>query len=250
MGGFLKILAIDTTAAAASVALCEDEALRGEFFVNIRQTHSETLMPMAGSLLQNCGVSPAEIGLFAVSCGPGSFTGVRIGVAAVKGLALPFGTPCAAVSSLEALAENLRPVRGLVCSVMDARRGQFYNALFEAAGGTLRRLCPDRAVDASQLEKDLLPAVREAKNVFLVGDGTEICYNMLSPELAKGVLPAPPNVRFARASSVAAVGLRLLREGKTVSAEELLPYYLRLPQAERELGAKRARPAHDEPGGL
>jgi tRNA threonylcarbamoyladenosine biosynthesis protein TsaB len=236
----MKILAVDTTAAAASVALCEDTFLVGEFFVNLKQTHSQTLMPMIGSLLKSCGVTPTDIGLFAVSCGPGSFTGVRIGVAAVKGLALPFGTPCVAASSLEALAYNLAGSTGIICPVMDARRSQFYNAMFENDGGTVKRLTPDRAIDIKELENELCLAILDKKTVFLVGDGAKICYNMLNESVAEGVILAPQNLMFTRASSVAAAGFQQFIAGDVVTPSSLLPSYLRLPQAERELKLKNS----------
>lgn len=229
----MKILAVDTTAAAASAALCEDGFLCGEYYVNIKQTHSQTIMPMAVSLLKSCGLTPKDIDLFAVSCGPGSFTGVRIGVAAIKGLALPFETPCAAVSSLEALAYNLSGIDAVVCSVMDARRNQFYNALFENSGGNVKRLTPDRAIAFTDLEQEISQIVSLGKKVFLVGDGAKICYNNLNGKT--NVETAPFNLLYARASSVAAVGMEIYNSGKAISAGDLLPSYLRLPQAEREL---------------
>ncbi len=234
----MKILAVDTTAAAASVALCEDTFLIGEYFVNLKQTHSQTLMPMVGSMLKSCAVSPADIGLYAVSCGPGSFTGVRIGVAAIKGLAMPFDTPCAAVSTLEALALNLAGSTGIICAVMDARRNQFYNAIFEGDGSSVKRLTPDRAIEFSELEKEVNTAISDKKKVFLVGDGAKLCYNMLKGTIADGIILAPQNNIFTRASCVAAAGYRQYLAGETVTADLLLPAYLRLPQAERELRAK------------
>lgn len=231
----MKILAIDTTAVAASAALCEDGFLLGEYFVNIKQTHSQTIMPMVDSLLKICGVKLKDIGLFAVSCGPGSFTGVRIGVAAIKGLALPFNTPCAAVSALEALAQNVAAADCVICSAMDARRNQFYNALFESSEGKLQRLTEDRAITFEDLEKDIKRTISSGKKVIFVGDGAKICYNNLKEKGIGNIELAPQNLLYARASSVAAVGMRQYLEGDTVTPVELLPFYLRLPQAEREL---------------
>jgi tRNA threonylcarbamoyladenosine biosynthesis protein TsaB len=236
----MKILAIDTTAAAASAALCEDDFLAGEYFVNLKQTHSQTIMPMIGSLLKTCGVSPRDIDLFAVSGGPGSFTGVRIGVAAIKGLALPFDTPCVNVSSLEALAYNYAGADCVVCSAMDARRNQFYNALFEAHCGDLKRLTPDRAIAFTDLEKDIRELISLGKRILIVGDGAKLCYNNLKGEDEDNICLAPQNLRYARASSVAAVAFRQYNAGETVTAEKLLPSYLRLPQAERELKKRNA----------
>jgi tRNA threonylcarbamoyladenosine biosynthesis protein TsaB len=238
----MKILAIDTTASAASAALCEDGFLIGEYFVNLKQTHSQTIMPMVKSLLDSCGVLLKDIGLFAVSCGPGSFTGVRIGVAAIKGLALPFDTPCAAVSALESLAQNVVAAsNSVICAAMDARRGQFYNALFEPCGGKVKRLTPDRAISFDELEKDIQGAISLGKKVLFVGDGAKICYNNLIEKNISGIELAPQNLLYARASSVAAVGLRQYRVNDIVTPAALLPSYLRLPQAERELKKQTAR---------
>lgn len=231
----MKILAIDTTAVAASAALCEDGFLLGEYFVNLKQTHSQTIMPMVNNLLNICGIDLKDIGLFAVSCGPGSFTGVRIGVAAIKGLALPFNTPCVAVSALESLAENVTSSDSVICSAMDARRNQFYNALFESCDGKIKRLTPDRAIAFEELEKDIQNAISSGKKVIFVGDGAKICYNNLKEKGFGNIELAPQNLLYARASSVAAVGMRQFFEGNTVTPVELLPSYLRLPQAEREL---------------
>jgi tRNA threonylcarbamoyladenosine biosynthesis protein TsaB len=226
----MKILAVDTTAASASAALCEDEFLLGEFYVNIKQTHSETLMPEIVELLGRCNVDISEIGLFAVSSGPGSFTGVRIGVSAIKGMALPRGVPCAAVSSLEAAAMNLPCSAGLICAVMDARRGQFYNALFEAAGARLNRLTEDRAIGVEELAAEL---EKSQKNIVFVGDGADLCYNELNGRLKAEI--APERLRYQRAGGVAAAGFRVYLAGRSVTPEELKPFYLRMPQAEREL---------------
>jgi tRNA threonylcarbamoyladenosine biosynthesis protein TsaB len=234
----LKILALESSAAPASAAVCDDAFLLGETYVNTRKMHSQTLMPMAQGLLDTCGVKLRDIGLFAVDCGPGSFTGVRIGVSAVKGMAVARGTPCAAVSSLAAIALNLENFDGIVCAVMDARRSQFYNALF--AGGTdgMRRLTDDRAVALAELESELhARAAATKKSVILVGDGAKVCYNSL--RATEGVLLAPEHLRYQRAACVAALGLEALRKGAVTDAQHLLPVYLRLPQAERELKMRR-----------
>lgn len=231
----MKILAVDTTAAAASAAICEDRLLLGEYYVNTGKMHSETLLPLVASLLKSCFVRIEEIGLFAVSSGPGSFTGVRIGVSAIKGLALPRGIPCTGISTLEALALNLWMCGGYVCAVMDARRGQFYNALFDFSGGSCERLCADRAVSADII-KDEITTLK--KKVFLVGDGSELCYNIL--EGTCDVELAAPSLRYQRASSVAAAGYDAFKAGHSVSPQALLPFYLRPSQAERELKNKTA----------
>ncbi len=232
----MKILAIDCSSVSVSAALCEDEALLGEEFIHTRQVHSETLMPGVAALLDRCRVKPAEIGLFAVTAGPGSFTGVRIGVSAVKGLAVARDIPCAAVSPLEAAAAGVPFFDGIVCAVMDARRGQFYNALFE--GGETRRLTPDRAIGVDELGDELRAA---QKRVLLVGDGAKLCYNNLNATVP--VTAAPDRVCYPRGAAIAALGLREYRAGKAISPAELQPVYLRLPQAERELRRRQAPPA-------
>ena len=142
----MKILAMDSSAVAASVALCEDERLLGEYTICNGNTHSQTLLPMTEELLSRFGITTDDVDLFAVSNGPGSFTGVRLGVATLKGLAFGKDKPCVGVSTLEALAHNLAVTDGLICPVMNARRNQVYTALFRAKNGNLERLLPDSAM--------------------------------------------------------------------------------------------------------
>lgn len=231
----MKILAVETSAVSASCALLEDAHLTGEYYVNTRKMHSQTLMPMVEHLLQCCDTSPEEIGLFAVAAGPGSFTGVRIGIAAVKGMALVHETPCAGVDTLEAIAQNGTLFSGIVCAAMDARRGQVYNALFDNSAGRMERLCEDRAISADELSRELQ---KYKKNVLLVGDGAQICYNIVKDAIDRdgsvSAVLASPDRRLQRASSVGLLGYRQFLDGRSETAEKLLPVYLRLPQAERE----------------
>ena len=159
----MKILALESSAVSASVALTEDDKLIAQSFQNCGLTHSRTLLPMAEALLANCGVSLSEVDAFAVAHGPGSFTGVRIGVATVKGLALGTDRPCVGVSTLEAMAWGARSLGGSLCCVMDARAGQVYNALFEVDGLMPRRLCDDRALKMTELSEE----IREAPYFWL-----------------------------------------------------------------------------------
>ena len=151
----MKIFAVDTSAKSASVALVEDGVIKGEHFINTMLTHSETLMPMADSLFKSVRTEPKDIDCFAVNCGPGSFTGLRIGIAAVKGMAYALDKPCAAVSTLEAMAYSMPYSDGVVCAVMDARCQQVYNALFRMNNGVPERLTEDRAMSIEQLGKEL-----------------------------------------------------------------------------------------------
>ena len=230
----MKILALESSAVACSVAVCEDEELIAQSFQHSGLTHSRTLLPMCGDLLKNCGLTLEEMDVIAVAAGPGSFTGLRIGVAAAKGLAWPGNKPCAGVSTLEAMAWSLAHVEGDICPVMDARRNQVYNARFQAEGGRLTRLCPDRAISIEELAGEL---ESRKKTQILVGDGAVLCYN----ELTKRGLPvelAPPHLRFQSAWGVARGALELARKDGLVTAAALAPVYHRLSQAERERLAK------------
>lgn len=226
----MKMLAIDSSATAASTAIWEDGVLRGEFFINTKLTHSQTLMPMVESLLCSTCIDLSEIDRFAVAAGPGSFTGIRIGVAAVKGMAMAQGKPCAAISTLEAMACQMDLVDGMMCAVMDARCSQVYNALFEIKYGEITRITEDRALSIDQLEQQLL---KQKKSVFLVGDGADLCYNKMKVNLPS-ILVAPEQLKMQRASGVAKAADRLSSE-RWITASELMPVYLRPPQAEREL---------------
>lgn len=232
----MLILAVDSSASPASAAVTEDGKLLGEFFVNTKQTHSQTLLPMVEALLGSLGKTCADFDLMAVSSGPGSFTGVRIGVAAVKGMAFPNNTLCCGVSTLEAIALGGLGLEGdVICAVMDARCGQVYNALFRVEQGTLFRLTEDRALSIEELETQCRPY---GDKLVLFGDGAALCCRSFQ---SWGARLAPEAVRFQRASSVAAAAERLWKEGKAVPAGELTPAYLRLPQAERELKKRRER---------
>ena len=168
----MKILALESSAVACSAALCEDEKLIAQAYQNNGLTHSVTLMPMTTSLLSGCGVSLEDVDLIAVAAGPGSFTGLRIGVAAAKGLAWPGNKPCAACSTLESMAWNLAHTGLDICAVMDARRNQVYNARFSSANGKLTRLFPDRAISLEHLAAELKIS---GKTQLLVGDGAVLC---------------------------------------------------------------------------
>ncbi|MEG1857608.1 MAG: tRNA (adenosine(37)-N6)-threonylcarbamoyltransferase complex dimerization subunit type 1 TsaB [Pseudoflavonifractor sp.] len=226
----MKILALESSAIACSVALCEDEKLIAQSFQNNGLTHSRTLMPMAEHLLRNCGVTLHEVDIIAVAAGPGSFTGLRIGVAAAKGLAWPENKPCAGVSTLEAMAWTVAHMGGELCPVMDARRGQVYHARFAAAGGGPVRLTADRAIRLTDLAEELKMSGKEQ---VLVGDGAAMCYNRLQ-ELGIPVRIAPPHLQFQCAWGVARAALEQANTGTLTDANGLAPSYHRLPQAERE----------------
>lgn len=226
----MLILAFETSAKAASVALLEPPRLLGEVYQNTGLTHSQTLLVMAENLLKQCGKTAQDVTAVAAAHGPGSFTGVRIGAAAAKGFSWGRDIPCYGVSTLEAMAEGLGAWDGYVCPVMDARRSQVYNALFRAERGTLTRLAPDRAVSLTELGEEIKNL---EKPVFLVGDGAVLCYNTLSKDIPALVLP-PEHRMHQRAVGVAILAARQAAAGLAPSGGELTPNYLRLSQAERE----------------
>lgn len=226
----MKILAFETSAKAASVALTQEGKLLGECYQNTGLTHSQTLMVMAQDLLQQCGVAISQLDAVAVAKGPGSFTGVRIGVAAAKGLAWGAELPCIGVSTLSAMAVGLGAWQGYVCPVMDARRSQVYNALFHVDCGKYTRIREDRAISLQELGEDVKNL---SQPIFLVGDGSVLCYNTLLEAVPALVLP-PEHRMHQRAVGVALEAQRMMQEGAIPPAAELVPNYLRLSQAERE----------------
>ena len=229
----MKLLAFESSAGPASVCLAED----GKILISMRRddglTHSCTLMDMAGTILNGAGLTPSDVDVFAVSAGPGSFTGLRIGIATVKGLAWGAQKPCIGVSTLLAMAHCHREWRGLICPAMDARRSQVYTAIFRSDGkGNITRLSADSAIAAAEAAA----AIPEGEPVLVCGDGAELFYAVLENSGREDVYLAPPNTRRQSAEGVA-----LAAQGMTpVSAGELAPEYLRKSQAEREREARLA----------
>ena len=226
----MLILAFETSAKAASVALMDGTKLRGESYQNTGLTHSQTLMVMAEDVLKQCGKTAQDVEAVAVAEGPGSFTGVRIGVAAAKGFAWGKEIPCYGVSTLEAMAESLGIYEGYVCPAMDARRSQVYNALFYVNRGEIERYREDRAIALADLKEDL---EHLDGPIYLVGDGATLTYNTLKDSVEELILP-PEHRMHQRAVGVGLVAARMAAEGLAPSGGELTPNYLRLSQAERE----------------
>lgn len=227
----MKILAIDSSAVSASVAVCEDEEILASEFINNGLTHSQTLMPMVKNVLEQSGTKASDIDLFAVTNGPGSFTGVRIGVAAIKGLAFSEDKKCIGISTLEAIAANVEDDDVIVISCMDARRNQLYTATFESV--TLKRLTPDEAVAAISLA-DRINSY--SKKVCLVGDGAKLAYSILKDKCDNIYLPAEDKI-FQNAKKICVLAYR--NKDKAVQGSQLVPTYLRLSQAERELKKRK-----------
>ncbi len=229
----MKTLSIECTASPASVCVFEDGKILASSFVNVKQTHSETLLPMVESTLKSALLTINDIEGIAVAAGPGSFTGVRIGISVVKGLATPKDLPSVSVSALHSMAYMFLSEDAVICPVMDARCNQFYNALFAVENGVVKRLCDDRAI----LCDDLISELKSIKKkVILCGDGAEKFY-----EFSKGldnVGLSPVCNRYQSAVGVAQLSYSKFINGDTISAKDILPIYLRLPQAERELKSK------------
>ena len=233
----MKILAFETSAKAASVAITDNGKLLGESYQNTGLTHSQTLMVMAEDLLKACNLSVKDVQAVAVAAGPGSFTGVRIGVAAAKGFAWGGELPCYGVSTLEAMALNLGVWEGFVVPAMDARRNQVYTAIFRAEKGVLTRVEEDMAISLAELGEKIKNFVQP---VFLVGDGALLCYNTLLEEVPGLVLP-PEHRMHQRAAGVALAAQAMADAGDSGNGAELTPNYLRLSQAERERAARENR---------
>ncbi len=230
----MKILAIDSSAVTASVAVADDSLLNAEFFLNTGLTHSRTLMSMIESVLNTADLRLSDIDLFAVTNGPGSFTGVRIGVSSVMGMAEALDKPCIGVSTLLSMAYNLQSFCGIICSVMDARCNQVYTALFESDGTSIKRITDDDAMSLDDLGEKLSLIKRP---MYFVGDGAVLCYNRFKDTLSDIHLPSE-NIRFQRASSLAKAVFDNKLFDDALTPEKLTVSYLRLSQAERERKAK------------
>lgn len=227
----MKILSVDSSSVSASVAITENGVTLAENFINNGLTHSQTLMPMVEKSLLDADVSIKDIDLFAITNGPGSFTGVRIGIASVKGMADALNKRCVAVSTLEAIAEPLKNKDCIACAVMDARCNQVYTAIFEKGN----RLCEDKAVLIDELENDLQ---KFNKPIIFIGDGAKICYEKLC-EILPNCEIANETIRFVHASSIGRLVEDQIKNGEEpINSANLVPFYLRLPQAERELNNK------------
>ena len=226
----MLILAFETSAKAVGVALHDGQTLLAESYQNTGLTHSQTLMSMAQDLLKNCQKQPSDVTHLAVAAGPGSFTGVRIGVAAAKGFAWGAELPVYGVSTLEAMALGLGVYDGHVCACMDARRSQVYNAIFLADEGTLTRVSQDRAISLEELCTEL---EHIDGPIFLVGDGSKLTYNTLKDRIPNLVMPMEYRMH-QRGIGVALAAVQSIARGESGNGAELTPNYLRLSQAERE----------------
>lgn len=229
----MKILSIDSSSVTASVAITENDKILSEKFINNGLTHSQTLMPMVEEAINESDVDLKNIDLFAITNGPGSFTGVRIGIACVKGMADALSKKCVAVSTLEAIAEPLKNQDVIACAVMDARCNQVYTAIFSEGN----RLCEDKAVLIDELGEELK---QYDKKIVFIGDGSILCYEKLCG-IIQNCEVADENIRFVHGSSISFIAEEKIKNGEEpISSANLVPFYLRLPQAERELNNKKS----------
>lgn len=232
----MKILAIECSAKPASVALSEDGKIICEFYSNVGLTHSETLMPMVDATLKTTGWTLKDIDGFCIAAGPGSFTGVRIGMSALKGMAFGLSKPVVGVSTLKAMAYNCVSHEGLIVSCMDARCGQCYCGIYYSDGEKISEIIDGMALSMEELcGKIAEETARLDKKAVVVGDGAELFMKKHGSQFGGSVILSHPNCRFQTARGVAAVAYPEFLCKNTKSASDILPIYLRLPQAEREL---------------
>ncbi len=225
----MLILGIDTCCMAATAAVIDDTKMIAQTVINHKKTHSQKMLPQIEQMLEMAEVDICEIDCFAAAVGPGSFTGVRIGVATAKAMAQACGKPCVWVSTLEALANNNAQFGGIICPILDARREQVYNGLFR--GITMERLCEDRALGIDELLAEL---EKLNENILFCGDGTLVFKEKIIEVLGEKAVFAQRMQNLNLGGSVAEIGYRNFQKGNTISYGELVPEYIRLSQAERE----------------
>lgn len=227
----MLVFGIDTCCMAATAALMNETVMLAQTVISHKKTHSQMMMPQIESMFRLAEVSPSDVDVFAAAVGPGSFTGVRIGVATVKAMAQAAKKPCVAVSTLEALAHSSSCFKGILCPILDARRNQVYNALFDSDGEKMARKCDDRALTLSELFNELKELNRD---VLFMGDGVLAYREEISESLGSLAHFAPKVNNLNLAGSVAEIGLKMFNDGIFTSYNDLVPQYVRLSQAERD----------------
>ena len=232
----MKILVLESSGLVASVALMEEDKMVGEFTMNYKKTHSQTLLPMVDELVKMIGFDMKELDAVAISKGPGSFTGLRIGSATAKGLSQALNIPVVPVSTLEGLAANLFGVHGVICPMMDARRAQVYTGIFAYEGDKLVTKMEDSAIAVSELIDTLN---KNGEPVIFLGDGVPVYEKMLEEGLTVPYLIAPAHLNRQRAGAVGTLAVQYYKEGKVEASKDHKPEYLRKSQAERELLEKQ-----------
>lgn len=228
---------MESSAGSASVAYLSNGKVLGQYYINAGLTHSTTLIPMTEELLKTANLTLKNIDYFAVSVGPGSFTGLRIGISAIKGISLAENKPCVAVSSLEAIAYNFIHTNTLVCAVIDARCNRFFTAIFKCnKNGSIKRLSEDKVLSYEEIVEELNKNYCN-ESIVLAGDGAELAYKLMESNISDLQI-APQHLRYQQSIGVAMAAEKLAEQGKIVTSQQLLPTYLSLPQAQRELQKK------------
>jgi len=227
----MRILALDTSTNVASVAILEDDVIIGEYSCNKGKTHSQRLMPMIQSLLEKVNLCAKDMDAFSASIGPGSFTGLRIGVTTVKAMAFVAGKPVISIYTLDALAYNLPMSSALICPIIDARNKQVFTAIYRFVNGKLERLTDYLGIHINELVDIIRPMEGE---IVLLGDACGMHKDYFEAELGERLRIAPPNIALAKASSVAVLARDAFLDGKLESCYDMVPFYLRKSQAERE----------------
>ncbi len=227
----MLVFGIDTCCMAATAALVNDDIMVAQTVINQNKTHSQIMMPQIEQMFRAAEVDPKLVDAYAAAVGPGSFTGVRIGVATAKAMAQAANKPCIAVSTLEALAFSSKFFDGIVSPILDARRGQVYNALFEGGKDGLTRICDDRALALDELLQQLKST---NKPVIFMGDATLVFKAEIIAVLGEKAFFAPKIYNLNLGGAVAEIGLEMLKSGETTEYSKLVPSYIRLSQAERE----------------
>ena len=233
----MKILAVESSSLVASVAILEDDIITAEYTINHKVTHSQTLLPMISDICRMTDTKPADFDAIAISGGPGSFTGLRIGSATAKGLGLALDIPLIHVPTLDAMAMNLYGTDMVICPIMDARRSQTYTGIYTMQDGELNII---HASDAMAIEDLVAELNTLGKNTVFIGDGIPVFRDYIDTNASFEHTYAPAGMNRQRASSVAILGAKYFAQGKIVSADEHLPEYLRKSQAEREMEEKNA----------
>jgi len=235
----VHVLAVNSATKVASVAVVNEEEVVGEFFLNTAKTHSERLMPLIDELLKYSDLTLDDIDGFTIAIGPGSFTGLRIGLATVKGLAFFTGKPVVGVSTLDGLAKNLPQAPGLICPVIYARKGEVYTAIYVNAASGLERISDYMALSPEKLVS-LLSRLDTGK-ITLLGDGTEMFTGDMRKTLGPGLALAPAEHRLPRASTIGFLGLERLKRGDKDDLDRLTPYYIRASAAEDRLSKRECK---------
>lgn len=227
----MLIFGIDTCCMAATAALCDERVLIAQTVINRNKTHSQIMLPQIEQMFGLAELDPKEVDAYAAAVGPGSFTGVRIGVATAKAMAQAAAKPCIEVSTLEALAYSSQLFDGIAAPILDARRQQVYNALFECGKGGMKRLCEDRALALEELLAELKETKRD---IIFMGDGTLVFEREIRDALGGRAYFAPNSLKMNLAGAVAEIGVERFKRGETVPYGSLVPKYVRLSQAEQE----------------